>query len=340
MENLYKIGELAEMCNTTLKTIRYYQEEGLISATEVDKDNGYNYYSLDTVIQLQNILTLRSLGFSIDEIKNYNKESDIEKIKKLEKTLDKTKKQISALIKRVYTKSKDLPYFINDEDALGKWRHIGRAKSEESFLKGDIKEGNPGLSGLYLYFLNNGAPYGAVEGWSKGKINLGLGIYDYKIKGDNLFLYIKNIKDELMYIQIYIREDREKRDVAPSSYLDDVNVEIIEDKEVVGLWEIYDNFPYYLNSEYFPEEKNPNVKNCFFRSLAFKTNGLCLIDQSPEIKTSIYTKGKILNKKDKIAENYRIITKGEEKFLVIEYKNCERYPYNGIIDYCYVFKKV
>ncbi|MGN1221778.1 MAG: MerR family DNA-binding transcriptional regulator, partial [Christensenellales bacterium] len=36
MTKLYKIGEVAELCNLTIRTLRYYEELGLITPSNVD----------------------------------------------------------------------------------------------------------------------------------------------------------------------------------------------------------------------------------------------------------------------------------------------------------------
>ena len=40
-----KIREFATLCDTTEKTLRYYDRIGLLEARYTDPDNGYRYYS-------------------------------------------------------------------------------------------------------------------------------------------------------------------------------------------------------------------------------------------------------------------------------------------------------
>ena len=66
---MYKIGEFSKLSKTTVKTLRYYEKEGLLVPECVDKYTGYRYYSTGQLFDLAKIIALRQIGFSIDEIK-------------------------------------------------------------------------------------------------------------------------------------------------------------------------------------------------------------------------------------------------------------------------------
>ena len=67
---MIKIGELANLTNTSIQTIRYYESEGLIKPIEVDKWTNYRYYNQSSIERLCEIKYLKDLGFSLKEIKN------------------------------------------------------------------------------------------------------------------------------------------------------------------------------------------------------------------------------------------------------------------------------
>ena len=67
--NLMLIGEIAEFFGISRKAIRLYEKKGIIKPVEVDAQNGYRYYSAGQVQQLNALLELKALGFSLDEIK-------------------------------------------------------------------------------------------------------------------------------------------------------------------------------------------------------------------------------------------------------------------------------
>ena len=63
-----KIGEFSRMMQTTVKTLRHYEQIGLLTPFEVDEATGYRYYSLGQMQRLNAIKDLKRLGFSLDEI--------------------------------------------------------------------------------------------------------------------------------------------------------------------------------------------------------------------------------------------------------------------------------
>lgn len=72
-EPLMKIGEIAAFFNVSIKAVRIYEKMGIITPAEIDSATGYRYYSVDQVQQINALIELKSLGFSLTEIKNIMK---------------------------------------------------------------------------------------------------------------------------------------------------------------------------------------------------------------------------------------------------------------------------
>lgn len=68
-KGLMLIGEIADFYGVSRKAMRVYEKKGIIKPVKVDPANGYRYYSAEQVLQLNALLELKSLGFSLDEIK-------------------------------------------------------------------------------------------------------------------------------------------------------------------------------------------------------------------------------------------------------------------------------
>jgi MerR family transcriptional regulator, activator of bmr gene len=68
--NRYSIGHTANICNTSIQTLRYYDRIGLLLPALVDEANGYRYYTEQEILNIKVIQDLRELDFSIDEIRN------------------------------------------------------------------------------------------------------------------------------------------------------------------------------------------------------------------------------------------------------------------------------
>jgi DNA-binding transcriptional MerR regulator len=65
---LLKIGDIAKQTDVSVGTLRYYEMLKLLHPVE-RRDNGYRYYSLETIQQVQFIKKAQSLGFSLEEIR-------------------------------------------------------------------------------------------------------------------------------------------------------------------------------------------------------------------------------------------------------------------------------
>ena len=64
----YSSGEFAKKAHITKKTVRYYDEHNILKPSYVN-ENGARFYNDDDFARLQQILFLKYLGFSLDDIK-------------------------------------------------------------------------------------------------------------------------------------------------------------------------------------------------------------------------------------------------------------------------------
>lgn len=69
MQNKFSIGQMAKLHNTSVKTLRYYDEIDLFKPIEVNLENGYRYYSVEQFKVLDIINYLKALGVPLKEIK-------------------------------------------------------------------------------------------------------------------------------------------------------------------------------------------------------------------------------------------------------------------------------
>ncbi len=96
-----KIGEFSQLMQVTVKTLRHYEQKGLLLPDEVDEWTGYRYYSIDQMQKLQAIRDLQHLGFSLDEIKDlFEDNSHIPSIRQLTEKIKETEAQLKQLITR------------------------------------------------------------------------------------------------------------------------------------------------------------------------------------------------------------------------------------------------
>lgn len=94
----YSIGEVAEMCSVSIKTLRYYDQIGLVIPEFRNEESKYRYYSKQQMIQLFIIRQLRKLGFGIKEIKELFENINVEEMEEaVDNRLEAIEKEIKEL---------------------------------------------------------------------------------------------------------------------------------------------------------------------------------------------------------------------------------------------------
>lgn len=103
---MYKISQFSKLSGLTAKTLRYYDDEGILQPSCRNTANQYRYYNDEDLKKALLIRHLRSLDFSIAEIKDVIKtvetEDDLtyilqEKIRFIEKNISKEKELIQKI---------------------------------------------------------------------------------------------------------------------------------------------------------------------------------------------------------------------------------------------------
>lgn len=102
MMSEYKIGDVADSLNTTIRTIRFYEEEGLLQPLRTE--GGTRLYNERHISRLKSILHLACNGFSLESIRRIASIRDTcktgdESSKKVIAQLDGEIKEISARIR-------------------------------------------------------------------------------------------------------------------------------------------------------------------------------------------------------------------------------------------------
>lgn len=116
----YTIQKLASLANTTTRTLRYYDEIGLLKPKRYNI-SGYRIYGTKEVDILQQILLYRNLGMELSDIKQIINAPNFNRLKALQqhlKELKDRKKQIELLIRNVNQtiKNEKGDYMMSDQE--------------------------------------------------------------------------------------------------------------------------------------------------------------------------------------------------------------------------------
>lgn len=154
--SLYTTGEAAKICNVTVRTIQYYDKEGIIHPSELS-EGGRRLYSEEDINNLKKVCMIKSLGVSLAGIKEIMKDENGEKV--IQVFLEEQEKEITENVETL-------------TDQLKRIRLVKDSIKESGFLpvnsKEDIEElmeEKKNITKLRLFLFAVGIPVAAME-WS------------------------------------------------------------------------------------------------------------------------------------------------------------------------------
>lgn len=115
MERKYSIGEVSKICSIPIKTLRYYDEIGLMVPEFRNEESRYRYYSKRQMVNLFIIRQFRTLGFSLKNIKELFSDSHL---KDFNEKINERLEEIDEEIKELETK-KAAALYLRDRIVKG-----------------------------------------------------------------------------------------------------------------------------------------------------------------------------------------------------------------------------
>ncbi|MFJ7640155.1 MerR family transcriptional regulator [Peribacillus sp. NPDC046944] len=114
---MYTISELAKEFELTTRTLRYYEELGMLKPRRTETGN--RVYGKKEFAQLKIIMRGKKYGFSLDEIKDIVVlfEQDRTGVKQLERTIEKAGQKLEEINERMRELDelkRDFEYMIHD----------------------------------------------------------------------------------------------------------------------------------------------------------------------------------------------------------------------------------
>ncbi|WP_101772909.1 MerR family transcriptional regulator [Peptostreptococcus faecalis] len=135
----YSINELAKLSGITTRTLRYYDEIGILSPNRISS-NGYRIYGQIEVDLLQQILFYRELEIPLSDIKkiltskNFDKKASLENhLSQLEKKRDQIELLIKNLEKTILTLNGGIK--MTDKEKFEGFKKKEIEKNEEKYGK-------------------------------------------------------------------------------------------------------------------------------------------------------------------------------------------------------------
>lgn len=68
---MFRIGEFSKICQISVKSLRYWDEIGLLQPIYLPGERLYRYYSVEQIKTVNRILALQNLGIELEQIKRF-----------------------------------------------------------------------------------------------------------------------------------------------------------------------------------------------------------------------------------------------------------------------------
>ena len=363
---MLKIGEFAKLCQVNKRTLRYYDQIGVLCPDRVDDATGYRYYSQDKIKTFQLIEQLKQLDFSLDEIKEFlactpAQQCRIYAEKKL--ALNRIIRQKNVLVNQIdencgNVRPGAIPLikeilampFEDDPQVIGKWVYCGDSEKRESsydencLIKKEVQHER-------LYFLPGGC-LTWMYFWSKDYLYYVLPAFNVVVPNPYRVFYIGKTKymeiewmvdmfinnSEHSPIRIYKQENTKKYSEREThAARDNVDVPFVADDRLIGEWETVDlvNHP----SDFCVDQRHC-TGGFWLVNMQFFNRGICIQTRHcGDVKIELkYSAGMIIDQFYERVHHYQIHTEQGTDYLIMEHKYIE-YDYSGKVPYYYVLKR-
>ena len=194
---MFKIGDFSRLSLVTVKTLRYYDEIGLLKPVMVDRFTGYRYYTADQLLKLNYIVALKNLGLSLNEVTRLAnndltpaqmrdifilRKADLEqrisdeqrRLEQVEKLLRQIEKEGTMTDYQVVVKKVEPQIIASIRDVLPTYGHLGQLYGElVPYVFG--QGGKPGDDLAVVFDIRQAGcrPYGEGAGFHSNGIQIG-----------------------------------------------------------------------------------------------------------------------------------------------------------------------
>lgn len=135
----YTVKRLASMAGVSARTLHYYDEIGLLEP-ERNPDNGYRLYDHEAVLRLQQILFLRELGLSLEEIKSVLNRPNLDLLSTLEQHRQALQKRQESLGRLIHTVERTILHLKGSIEMEDKELFEGFGEEKQQQYEEEVKE--------------------------------------------------------------------------------------------------------------------------------------------------------------------------------------------------------
>lgn len=135
---MFSIGEFSKVSGLSVKALRLYHQESILIPRIVDRDTGYRYYDFDNIEQARVVSTLRSMMFSLEQIRAMLSRGDDADVVS---TLEAHRREIEAKLRQMRDAASSLDSIIRNEREAQDLARKGEYQIEEISIQPMIMAG-------------------------------------------------------------------------------------------------------------------------------------------------------------------------------------------------------
>ena len=144
----YSINELSKLAGVSARTLRYYDEIGLLKPAYIN-DAGYRFYTSDEVAVLQQILFYRERGLELKTIERIIHEKDFDMLRAMENHLLELENQRARTDALIETVKKTIEHMKGERQMTDMEKfHAFRDEAVEKYGEEEVNASYMKVSGL------------------------------------------------------------------------------------------------------------------------------------------------------------------------------------------------
>jgi DNA-binding transcriptional MerR regulator len=132
---MLRIGDFSQLGQVSIRTLRHYDDLGLLKPASIDRFTDYRYYTIEQLPRLNRILALKDLGFSLDQVKGLlDEDLPVEQLRgMLLLKQAELERQVRAEQERLYRVAARLKQ-IEDEGKVSPYEVVRKAAPAQTIL--------------------------------------------------------------------------------------------------------------------------------------------------------------------------------------------------------------
>lgn len=139
---MYTVRQVADLAGITPRTLHHYDSIGLFKPSFV-AENGYRYYSEESLLQLQQILFFRELGFDLDHIRRLMGKKDFSVVQALKSHRSVLLRRIERLSRLLETVDKTIAHHQGGRKMTSNELFVGLSDQEKAYAEEAIEKWDP-----------------------------------------------------------------------------------------------------------------------------------------------------------------------------------------------------